>query len=96
MTEPKFPELALHVGGRWIRHASGGERTVFDPSDEAPLAVLPLAGAEEIHAAAESAGRGFQAWRRTLAHERYVILWPCPRKTYSIADDQIAEMEHKR
>lgn len=74
MTEPKFPELALHVGGHWIRHASGGERTVIDPSDEAPLAVLPLAGATEIHAAAESAVRGFQAWRRTLAHERYVIL----------------------
>ena len=74
MTEPRFPELALHVGGRWIRHASGGERHVIDPSDGAPVALLPLAGEPEIDAAAESAARGFQAWRRTLAHERYGIL----------------------
>ncbi|KQV90482.1 NAD-dependent succinate-semialdehyde dehydrogenase [Rhizobacter sp. Root1221] len=74
MNEPKFPALALHVGGRWIHHASGGERAVIDPSDESPLGMLPLAGLEEIRAAAESAERGFRAWRRVLAHERYLII----------------------
>ncbi len=74
MNEPKFPALALHIGGQWIRRASGGERAVIDPSDESPLGMLPLAGVDEIRAAAESAARGYQAWRRTLAHERYLIL----------------------
>ena len=40
---------------------------------------------------------GLSALERSLSpHERDREYWPCPRKTYSIADDQIAEMEHKR
>lgn len=69
-----FPTLALHVAGQWIRHASGGERPVVDPCDGSHLATLPLAGIDELRAAAESAARGFQLWRRTLAHERYRVV----------------------
>lgn len=71
---PKYPSLALHVAGRWITQASGGERYVVNPADESPLAVLPLAGAEELHAAAQAAERGFRIWRRTLAQDRYVVV----------------------
>jgi succinate-semialdehyde dehydrogenase/glutarate-semialdehyde dehydrogenase len=74
VTEPKFPPLALHIGGRWFARAGGGERIVVDPSDESALGVLPLAGADEIKLAAEAAAAGFQIWRRKLAHDRYVII----------------------
>ncbi|HUG21045.1 NAD-dependent succinate-semialdehyde dehydrogenase [Piscinibacter sp.] len=70
----EFPELALHIGGQWIHRGTGGERAVIDPSDESPLGMLPLADADDIRAAAASAERGFHAWRRTLAHERYLVL----------------------
>jgi len=74
VTESKFPTLALHVAGRWITRASGGERIVVDPSDESALGVLPLAGVDEIKLAAQAAADGFQIWQRKLAHERYVII----------------------
>lgn len=70
----KYPALALHVAGQWLPRASGGERFVFNPADESPLGTLPLAGADELHAAAESAAKGFRAWRRKNAHERYTVL----------------------
>lgn len=70
----KYPALALHVAGRWLPRASGGERFVIDPSNETPLATLPLAGPAELAAAAESAERGFAAWRRRSAHDRYLVL----------------------
>ncbi|MFM2058986.1 MAG: Alpha-ketoglutaric semialdehyde dehydrogenase [Pseudomonadota bacterium] len=70
----KYPELALYVAGHWLSRASGGERTVVNPADTTPLATLPLAGAEELAATAQSAQRGFQAWRRVRPHDRYVIL----------------------
>ena len=69
-----YPELALHVAGQWLTRASGGERPVLNPADETRLATLPLAGAAELAAAAESARRGFLAWRRVRAHDRYAIL----------------------
>lgn len=74
MTAPRYPELALHVGGEWLTRASGGERFVCNPADETPLAILPLAGPAEIAAAADAAQRGGRAWRARSAHERYNVL----------------------
>lgn len=70
----KYPALAMHVAGQWLPRASGGERFVFNPADESPLAALPLAGGAELAAAADAAQRGFVAWRRKSAHERYLVL----------------------
>jgi len=83
---PKYPELALHVAGRWITQASGGERYVINPADESPLGVLPLAGVEELQAAAEAAERGFHAWRRMLAHERYLVVRRAAQRLRERAD----------
>jgi succinate-semialdehyde dehydrogenase/glutarate-semialdehyde dehydrogenase len=69
-----YPTLALHVGGRWISAASGGERVVSDPATGAALAALPLAGAAELAAAAEASVTGFRAWRAKTALERCQVL----------------------
>src|ERR1019366_3920996 len=70
----QYPALALHVAGQWRPRASGGERPVFNPADESPLGALPLAGLDELNAAAAAAERGFQIWRRKPAHERCTIV----------------------
>jgi succinate-semialdehyde dehydrogenase/glutarate-semialdehyde dehydrogenase len=69
-----YPSLALHVAGTWLGRASGGERAVTDPADGALLGMLPLAGPDELNAAAEAAARGMKTWGRKLAHDRYLIL----------------------
>lgn len=69
-----YPPLALHIAGRWVDRATGGECPVVNPADESTIASLPLAGAEELQAAAESAARGFALWRRRSAYERYTVL----------------------
>ncbi|MDE2371440.1 MAG: NAD-dependent succinate-semialdehyde dehydrogenase [Burkholderiales bacterium] len=69
-----YPAPALHIAGRWLTQASGGERYVYNPADETPLGVLPLAGAAELQAAAEAAQRGFSVWRARNAHDRYTVL----------------------
>jgi succinate-semialdehyde dehydrogenase/glutarate-semialdehyde dehydrogenase len=69
-----YPPPALHVGGQWLSHASGGERAVINPADESVLAMLPLAGVAELQASAESARRGFAQWRRLSALERFTTL----------------------
>jgi succinate-semialdehyde dehydrogenase / glutarate-semialdehyde dehydrogenase len=69
-----YPSLQLHVGGRWLARASGGEREVINPADESPLAILPLAGPTEIDASAESAAEGFRVWSRRSAYERCMIV----------------------
>jgi succinate-semialdehyde dehydrogenase/glutarate-semialdehyde dehydrogenase len=88
--EPKFPTLALHIAGRWVTQAHGGERIVVDPSDESALGVLPLAGVDDIKLAAESAAAGFEVWRRKRAHERYVII----RRAADLMRQRAEEIAH--
>lgn len=47
---------------------------MLNPATAQELAALPLAGPAELAAAAESAHRGFLAWRRVNAHGRYGVL----------------------
>jgi succinate-semialdehyde dehydrogenase / glutarate-semialdehyde dehydrogenase len=70
----KYPSLAVHVAGRWLTRASGGERAVINPADESRLGMLPLAGKDELLAAAASAQRGFAQWRKLSALERFTII----------------------
>jgi succinate-semialdehyde dehydrogenase/glutarate-semialdehyde dehydrogenase len=65
-----YPALALHVGGEWRAEASGGQQPVHDPATGQCLGLLPLAGAAELQAAAETAARGFERWRQTLPLQR--------------------------
>lgn len=69
-----YPPLELFVAGQWLARASGGERAVINPADETVLGMLPLAGVAELHAAAESARRGFVLWRQRSALERCTVL----------------------
>ena len=86
----RYPTLALHVAGQWLTQASGGERFVYNPADGSPLAVLPLAGADELTAAAQAAERGFHVWRRKLAHERYTIV----RRAAQLLRDRADQIAH--
>jgi succinate-semialdehyde dehydrogenase/glutarate-semialdehyde dehydrogenase len=79
--------LALHVAGEWLPRASGGERFVYNPADETPLATLPLAGPAELAAAAEAAERGGRLWRARRAHDRYTVLRRAGELMRQRADD---------
>lgn len=69
-----YPELKLHIAGQWLAQAGGGEREVLNPATETPLGRLPLADAPHLEAAAASAARGFEQWRRTSALQRCNVL----------------------
>ena len=90
MSTLNYPTLELHIAGRWLRQASGGERFVVNPADESPLGVLPLAGPAELAAAAESAQRGFVLWRKTSALERFTIL----RRATDLMRERAAAIAH--
>lgn len=86
----RYPTLELHIDGRWWPKASGGERYVINPADGAPLAVLPLAGTDELNLAAESARRGMRVWRAKSALERAQVL----RRGADLMRERAADIAH--
>jgi len=65
-----YPELALHIAGRWRTQTAGGQRAVVDPATETTLAQLPLASRDMVPLAHDTAQRLFA---HLSADERRVL-----------------------
>ena len=73
-TPHAYPPLALHLEGRWQPKGAAGTRPVLNPATGQVIGELPLASADEVRAAADTAARGFAAWRRVLPLQRCEVL----------------------
>jgi succinate-semialdehyde dehydrogenase/glutarate-semialdehyde dehydrogenase len=82
----KYPDLALHIDGRWIVSTASGVLPVLDPADESRIGNLPIAGQDEIQAAIAAAQRGFSIWSNTLPIERFRIITAATRLLRDRAD----------
>lgn len=59
---------------RAVASGAGGELRTRTPMTGAPLAVLPVADARDVHAAVQAARRAQQAWARVPLAERAAVL----------------------
>jgi succinate-semialdehyde dehydrogenase/glutarate-semialdehyde dehydrogenase len=75
----EHPRLALHIDGRWVESTARGALTVVNPADESILGQLPIAGAEDIEAAARAARKGFATWSRALPLDRFRVITAATR-----------------
>jgi succinate-semialdehyde dehydrogenase / glutarate-semialdehyde dehydrogenase len=66
-----YPQVQLHVDGRWIEHTESGRLPIANPADAAVLGHFPVAGQAELAAALQAARRGFELWSATLPFDRY-------------------------
>ena len=73
-TQMEYPQLRLHIDGRWLAASAAGDLPVVNPADEALLGRLPIAGPQELGAAVAAAVKGFALWSRTLPLERFRIV----------------------
>jgi succinate-semialdehyde dehydrogenase/glutarate-semialdehyde dehydrogenase len=69
-----YPDLCLHIDGRWLGSTAGGDLPVVNPADEALLGRMPIAGQRELAAAVDAATGGFALWSRTLPLERFRVI----------------------
>jgi succinate-semialdehyde dehydrogenase / glutarate-semialdehyde dehydrogenase len=89
-----YPELALVIDGERINRTDRAHKVV-NPASGAMLAELPLARANDLDRALETARRGFERWRRTPAEQRAGVLHGAARLLHERAEAiaQIATME---
>jgi succinate-semialdehyde dehydrogenase/glutarate-semialdehyde dehydrogenase len=90
-----YPSLHMIIAGEKV---SGGGRRTFDvvnPVTGEAIGALPLASAEDLDRALETAAEGFGIWRRSTPQERAAVLSGAARLMLERADDlaRIATME---
>jgi succinate-semialdehyde dehydrogenase/glutarate-semialdehyde dehydrogenase len=81
-----YPDVRLHIDGRWVGSTSAGDLPVVNPADEAPIGRVPIAGLGDLAAAVAAAVRGFALWSRTLPLERFHVITSATRLIRERAD----------
>lgn len=69
-----YPEIKQYIDGQWIGAEHRDTQPVINPATGAVIGQVPLATADDLDRALESAQRGFALWRATPALERARVL----------------------
>lgn len=69
-----YPEVQLHINGRWIERTASGALPVINPADGQVLGHFPVAGEAELREALGAAQRGFAVWSSTTPLDRHRII----------------------
>jgi succinate-semialdehyde dehydrogenase / glutarate-semialdehyde dehydrogenase len=74
MSETRYPEPSLFIGGRWIAASPGSASDVRNPASGQVIGHVPHAGAPQLDEAIAAAVSGFAIWSNTSADDRAIVL----------------------
>jgi succinate-semialdehyde dehydrogenase / glutarate-semialdehyde dehydrogenase len=66
-----YPDVLLFIDGAWKKAASGKTITVLNPATAEPIGTVAHAEKADLDAALLAAQKGFEAWRKVSAYDRY-------------------------
>ncbi len=69
-----YPEILLHIDGAWVKGARGKSEPVLNPATGEAIGMVPHADRDDLDRALAAAAKGFAAWRKVSAHDRYKLM----------------------
>ncbi len=69
-----YPNVLLHIAGRWRPSHDGRRIPVVNPATEEPIGEVSHAGISDLDDALDAAAKAFQVWRKTSPLERSSIM----------------------
>jgi succinate-semialdehyde dehydrogenase/glutarate-semialdehyde dehydrogenase len=69
-----YSDVQLHIDGEWCDGTAGRSEPIVNPATGQVLARLAHAGPADLDQALHAADKGFKAWRRVGAFDRYKLL----------------------
>ncbi len=69
-----YPDTSLFIDGAWSTAASGKTIPVLNPATGDPVGAVAHADRADLDRALAAAAKGFQAWRKLSAYDRYKIM----------------------
>ncbi len=71
---PGYPEVSLYVDGGWCKSAGGKSQPVLNPATGEAIGSVPVASRADLDRAINAAEKGFKAWRKVSAYDRYKLM----------------------
>jgi succinate-semialdehyde dehydrogenase/glutarate-semialdehyde dehydrogenase len=69
-----YPDVSLYIDGAWSNGASGRTIPVLNPATAEPVGKVAHAERDDLDRALAAAERGFKAWSKVSAFDRYKIM----------------------
>ncbi|GGG37957.1 NAD-dependent succinate-semialdehyde dehydrogenase [Caldovatus sediminis] len=69
-----YPDVLLHINGEWRKSRSGEALPVLNPATEEQIGTVAKAGRADLDEALAAAEKGFAAWSRVPAFDRYKLM----------------------
>jgi len=83
-----YPQVNLHIDGAWVKGAGGKSEPVLNPATGDSIGDVPHADKADLDRALAAAEKGFKAWRKVSAYDRYKLM----RKAADIFRSRIDEI----
>ena len=82
-----YSDVSLYIDGAWSKSASGKTIPVLNPATAEPIGTVAHAEKADLDRALAAAEKGFKAWRKVSAHERYKTMRKAADLLRSRADE---------
>jgi succinate-semialdehyde dehydrogenase/glutarate-semialdehyde dehydrogenase len=82
-----YPDISLYIDGGWAKGSGGKTIPVLNPATGDAIGNVAHAEQSDVERAAQAADKGFKAWRKVSAFERYKIMRKAAENLRSRADD---------
>ncbi|MBM3560555.1 MAG: NAD-dependent succinate-semialdehyde dehydrogenase, partial [Alphaproteobacteria bacterium] len=82
-----YPEVHLHIDGQWCTGSDGRGEPVLNPATGEAIGTVPHASRDDLDRALAAAEKGFHAWKKVSAYDRYKTLRKAADIIRSRADD---------
>jgi succinate-semialdehyde dehydrogenase/glutarate-semialdehyde dehydrogenase len=69
-----YPKISLFIDGSWTEGTGERRLPVLNPATGEAIGTLPVAEAADLDAALAAAAKGFAAWRKVAAFDRYKLM----------------------
>lgn len=69
-----YPNVQLHIDGKWRDAAGGRSIPVINPATEEVIGTVAHASQSDLDEALEAAERGFKIWKKVSAYERSKVM----------------------
>jgi succinate-semialdehyde dehydrogenase / glutarate-semialdehyde dehydrogenase len=83
-----YQDVSLYIDGNWGKASGGKTEPVLNPATGEQIGTYAHAGKADLERAAQAALKGFKAWRKVSAYERYKIM----RKAADLLRSRIEEV----
>jgi succinate-semialdehyde dehydrogenase / glutarate-semialdehyde dehydrogenase len=82
-----YPQVNLHIDGAWVKGAGGKSEPVLNPATGDAIGDVPHADKADLDRALAAAEKGYKAWRKVSAYDRYKLMRKAADIFRSRADD---------